>query len=129
MVLKKGNSIHFGNYIIKYNNLFVKSDANKTSVRAKLDLYASDNLLTRLYPGKDFHITSEQPMTEVAIYSNWKSDLYAILVGWEEDETASFKFFFNPLVNWIWFGSILMVIASIFLVLPEKFFKKSKEKL
>jgi len=129
VVLKKGNSIHFGNYIIKYNNLFVKSDSNKTSVRAKLDLYASDNLLTNLYPGKDFHITSEQPMTEVAIYSNWKADLYAILVGWEEDETASFKFFFNPLVNWIWFGSILMIIASILLVLPERFFKKPKEKL
>lgn len=117
VILKKGQSTHFGKYIIKYNHLFIQSDSNKSSVRAVLDVYASDTLLTKLYPGKNFYITSEQPMTEVGIYSNWKEDLYTVLVGWEEDETASFKFFFNPLVNWIWCGAAIMIITTILLLL------------
>lgn len=120
VVLKKGESVHFGKYIIRYTNLILTSNENKTSVRADIEVYKSTGGKTILHPGKDFHVTSDQPMTEVAIYSTVREDVYTVLVGWEEDETASFKFYLNPLVSWIWIGSIILIAASFILLLPER---------
>ena len=128
VVLKKGESIHFGNYILRYKSLNLASDENKTSVKASIEVLKNAIMIEELYPGKDFHVTSEQPMSQVAIYSTWKEDLYTVLVGWEEDETASFKFYLNPLVSWIWIGSIIMIVASFFLLLPEWSSSKTMKK-
>lgn len=124
-VMKKGESLHFGNYVIRYTRLDLTSGENKTSVRAGLELYRNAGTKAVLHPGKDFHVTSDQPMTEVAIYSTWKEDIYTVLVGWEEDETASFKFYLNPLVSWIWIGSAILIAASFFLLFPDRFFFKT----
>ena len=41
-----------------------------------------------------------------------------LLLGFTEDEKASFKISVNPLVNWVWIGGTLMCIMP-FLVLSR----------
>ncbi|OGF64972.1 MAG: hypothetical protein A2Y62_00685 [Candidatus Fischerbacteria bacterium RBG_13_37_8] len=127
VVLKKSESVHFGGYVLEYHNLRINSDENKTSVIADLDVYKGNQRKITLHPGKDFHVTSEQPMTEVDILSTWKEDLYVVLAGWEEDETVLLKLYFNPLVNWVWYGSLLLIIASLFLLFPDKYSMQRKK--
>ena len=48
-----------------------------------------------------------------------KDDLYVLLVDWQpiSSEGATFKIYVNPLVNWLWLGSLLFMIGIVIAVL------------
>jgi cytochrome c-type biogenesis protein CcmF len=51
--------------------------------------------------------------------STLADDLYIIIGGWENNgETATFKVYINPLVNWIWLGGIVMMLGSLVAAWP-----------
>jgi cytochrome c-type biogenesis protein CcmF len=51
-----------------------------------------------------------------------KDDLYILLVSWEPASAtgATFKIFVNPLVNWLWMGSLLFLVGIIIAAMPDK---------
>lgn len=51
--------------------------------------------------------------------STLADDLYVILAGWEgSGETATFKAYINPLVNWLWIGGIVFVLGTLVAAWP-----------
>ena len=50
--------------------------------------------------------------TEVGIYRHWFQDFYIVL-GNENDNKWSVKIYQNPLVNFIWFGVVLMILSGL----------------
>jgi len=71
-------------------------------------------------PSRDFYRNSDQPQTRVAIRRTLDEDLYLVLGGWEGNgETATFKVFVNPLVNWIWLGGLIVVLGILIAAWPE----------
>jgi cytochrome c-type biogenesis protein CcmF len=54
--------------------------------------------------------------------STLRDDLYILLVDWEpvSNAGATFKVFVNPLVNWLWIGSLLFFIGVIFAAWPDR---------
>ena len=60
-------------------------------------------------------------MTEVAIRSSLRDDLYVVLSSFDEKLTqATFHIFINPLVQLIWIGISIMACGGIFLFFPDK---------
>ena len=61
-------------------------------------------------------------MTIPGQYSTLRDDLYILLVNWETAslEGATFKIYVNPLVNWLWLGSLLFLVGIIIAAWPEK---------
>jgi cytochrome c-type biogenesis protein CcmF len=51
-----------------------------------------------------------------------RDDLYVLLIDWEPASAsgATFKVFVNPLVNWLWLGSLLFLAGIIIAAWPEK---------
>ena len=51
-----------------------------------------------------------------------KDDLYVLLVDWQpiSSEGATFKIYVNPLVNWLWMGSLLFMVGIVIAALPDK---------
>jgi cytochrome c-type biogenesis protein CcmF len=49
-------------------------------------------------------------------------DLYVILVDWQPilASGATFKVYHNPLVNWLWLGSIMLILGSVVAAWPDK---------
>ena len=45
-----------------------------------------------------------------------------ILVGWEsvEQNQATFKVYLNPLINWLWGGAVLLIVATLVAAWPDK---------
>jgi cytochrome c-type biogenesis protein CcmF len=89
--------------------------------RAVLSVSKNGRDLGELYPRRDFYYDSQQPMTIPGVRSTIEDDLYIILVNWEQISSrgATFKIFHNPLINWLWFGGILLVIGSLIAAWPE----------
>jgi cytochrome c-type biogenesis protein CcmF len=51
-----------------------------------------------------------------------KDEVYVLLVDWEPINQAgtTFKIFVNPLVNWLWLGSLLFLVGVIIAAWPDK---------
>lgn len=115
-----GESMTIKNYTLKYENIDHFETESKMVVTATVSVYNSGKLLGKLTPEKYFHRSYEQPVTEVAIRSTLREDLYVILVGWDTSGATSFKVLINPLVNWLWIGAGLLVLGGLIAFWPER---------
>lgn len=119
--LNPGESAYIAGYKITYQSISAFSTASKDVVTATMEVTDrnSGQLIGTVYPEKDFFRNEENPTTEVAIRSTLKEDLYVILSGWEKNKLASFKFVVNPLVLWIWIGSLGALVGSVIAFWPD----------
>ena len=54
-----------------------------------------------------------QSLTHVAISSTPIADVYVVLAGIDDNGSASFRIFVNPLVAWIWSGGAIIILGVI----------------
>lgn len=120
--LTPGQSLQLAGYTVTYKSLaeFDTPDG-KNVARAVMDITRNGKLLQEVYPRRDFYYDSQQPMTIPGVRSTMEDDLYVILVDWQPISTrqATFKVFHNPLVNWLWVGSIVLIFGAIVAVWPN----------
>jgi cytochrome c-type biogenesis protein CcmF len=60
-----------------------------------------------------------EPSTEVGIREAWRQDVYVVLAGVREDQSAEIRVSFNPLVRWVWLGGALMAIGGLIVMWPQ----------
>ncbi|HET7144644.1 MAG TPA: cytochrome c-type biogenesis CcmF C-terminal domain-containing protein, partial [Anaerolineales bacterium] len=85
------------------------------------DVYENGIYLGQLNPRIDYYAESQQNMTIPANRSTLRDDLYVLLVDWETISSggATFKIYVNPLVNWLWIGTITFIFGIIFAAWPD----------
>jgi cytochrome c-type biogenesis protein CcmF len=119
-----GESIDLSGYTVKYRELASWDDAPKgvNYTRAVVDIYKNGVYLGELHPRKDYYYDSQQAMTIPGNRSTLKDDLYILLINWEPASATgtTFKIFVNPLVNWLWLGSLLFLAGIIIAAWPNK---------
>ncbi len=61
-------------------------------------------------------------MTIPGLRSTLKDDLYIILVDWQPTtaNSATFKIFVNPLVNWLWIGALVFFVGILIAAWPDR---------
>lgn len=107
--LARGAPMQIGDYTLTYEGMQQFAEGDKDVVRSTVTVARDGTVIDTLYPSRDFYRASQQPQTEVAIRRSVSEDLYVVLGGWENSgETATFKAYVNPLVNWIWFGGVVV---------------------
>jgi cytochrome c-type biogenesis protein CcmF len=93
---------------------------NYAASLAKIDVYEGDTLFTTLYPERRTYKASGQPTTEVAIRPRLNEDVYLVFAGMSEDgQRAVIHAYINPLVNWIWIGTIITVLGTGLALIPS----------
>src|SRR5215204_6455578 len=111
--VSSGNSIDIAGYTVQYKEVASWDDIPKgvNYTRAVVDIYKNGVYLGELHPRKDYYFDSQQNMTIPGNRSTMKDDLYVLLVDWQpiSSEGATFKIYVNPLVNWLWLGSLLFI--------------------
>jgi len=57
----------------------------------------------------------------VAIYSTLKEDLYVVYAGMNpETNLPTLHVFINPLVKWVWWGGMVVVMGTIVALVPNR---------
>jgi len=120
-----GDSLQLSGYTIKYREVASWDDkpAGVNYTRAVVDVYdRNGNYLGNLHPRKDYYYDSQQPMTIPGQLASLKDELYVLLIDWEpiSQAGATFKIFVNPLVNWLWLGSLLFLVGIIVAAWPDR---------
>jgi cytochrome c-type biogenesis protein CcmF len=121
--IPQGGSLALAGYTVKFDSVAQFDSAGERNVtRAVVSVYKGDQYLGDLYPRRDYFYESDQPMTIPGVRSTLADDLYVILVDWQPISAigATFKVYHNPLVNWLWVGSILFIIGTLVAAWPEK---------
>jgi cytochrome c-type biogenesis protein CcmF len=122
--VRQGESLSLANYEIRYKEI-AQWDDRPSGVnyrRAVLDVYQDGQYLGQLVPRIDYYYDSQQNMTIPGNRSTMRDDLYVLLVDWEPASAigATFKIYVNPLVNWLWLGSLLFLAGIIIAAWPER---------
>lgn len=119
VTLRQEEIITFGGYSLTYEGLQSETLPDKQLVRARLRVVEGDRQRAVLAPELNLHFSPEQQVSEVAVLSTLKEDLYVALVGWEDyGRLASFLLLLNPLVMWLWIGGGVMVMGTVVALWP-----------
>jgi len=118
--LKKGESFKLRNYEMVYEGHRHLEDAHKQVEEATMVVKHDGKVLEKIYPQKHFYKVQQQQTTEVALFTNWREDLYVVL-GEVNDATgeAVFKAYLNPLIQWIWIGGLILTLGTWITLLPD----------
>jgi cytochrome c-type biogenesis protein CcmF len=117
------DSISLGNYTVKYESIaqFRGPDSRQVT-RAVLGVYDSEgSYLGELHPRIDYYADAEQNMTIPGERATLQDDLYVLLIDWQPASAAgaTFKVYVNPLVNWLWIGSLVFLVGILIAAWPR----------
>jgi cytochrome c-type biogenesis protein CcmF len=125
--LTPGEETAIGDYTLKYEDYTIEvlnaepeTYQSKMRFAATLGVYKAGRKTAALVAEKNNHWVLQNPwVTEVAIRSSLKEDLYVILGGLERDGLASFQLVINPLINWLWIGASLLFVGAAVAMWPS----------
>jgi cytochrome c-type biogenesis protein CcmF len=119
--LKPGETTSIGGYTLGFNRLEEQNQPGIQSIQAPLYLLQNGRPVEELRPAKNFHRNFErQPSTSVGIRATVFEDLYVVLAGWDQDGSASFLIFVNPMVSWLWAGGVILLFGTVITLWPER---------
>jgi cytochrome c-type biogenesis protein CcmF len=121
--IKPGENMVVGGYTITFRQLdeFDVAD-NRNVARAVVDVSKNGQNLGQLFPRRDYYYDSQQPMTIPGVRSTMEDDVYVLLVDWQpiSADGATFKIYHNPLINWLWLGSIIFILGTLVAAWPDQ---------
>ena len=112
-----------GKYRIHFDRLAHEEDRQKEMVSGDVTAFdaKSGAVIDHLRPAKwFFHGHEAEPTTEVAIRRSPVEDLYLTLGGYDlANGTAVIKVVINPVVDWIWFGFMMLAFGTGIALIPD----------
>jgi len=118
--VKPGEKFTVGRYELECKSIDEIEDANWYGLKTTLDITHDGKPFATLAPEKRFYTASEQPTSEIRIESRLKEDLYVVFSGMNEDnEHAVIQVWVNPLVAWVWIGTLVLSLGTLYTILPN----------
>src|SRR5574341_1370089 len=130
--LSVGERMQLGGYILEYQSMdpYVATDGRQV-YSADTVVYTPDGReVARLNPRNDEFITPDnkiQPMTIPGQYTTLTGDDFYVLLAARAPipgqplrmMDATFKIYYNPLVNWVWTGGFIFVVGTLVAAWPD----------
>ncbi len=114
------DKLNIGPYTLECTGFTQDSNPNFNSEYALLKVYEGGKREFQMTPEKRVYLASDQPQTMVAIHSIPTWDLYVVYEGTNPDTGQPIiKAFLNPLVGWIWFGLVIIVLGTFVALAPS----------
>ncbi len=124
--LAVGQTLSFNGYVMTYDGFQggqVAEDGRIMDI-AQVTISRNGQVLAHIRPRRDSYETQEgtQPMTIAGTYSTVENDFYVLLVGWREmgTDSATFKIYINPLINFVWWGSLILILGTFVAAWPHE---------
>lgn len=113
--LVPGQSLTVAGKTVRLKGVWGRDEPQRSVIGATLDVLRKDgSVATTLEPKMNFYKVSDQPVPTPDVHSGIKGDLYANLMAFDPNgANATVKIIVEPLVPWIWFGGLVVVIGAV----------------
>ena len=120
--LKYGESMDVGTYRLVYEGTSESQNPLTVVVQTQLGVYRNNRRLGTMWPEQHVYYKrqDQQRTTEVAIRSTPREDLYVLYEGQNQEGTAFFRAYVNPLVMWVWIGAWVLTLGTIVAMWPDR---------
>ena len=117
-VMAPGDSVELAGYSFTFRGVRQSQGPNYSVDRGEFEVTRDGVPVTRLFPEKRFYPIQQMPTTEAAIHTTWIADLYTAIdeprvAPGAADGSWSVRLYYNPLVPWIWFGAVVMMLGGL----------------
>ncbi len=114
-----GDVAHLAGYDFTFDGVVDRIGPNYQASHGQIHVTKNGVLRTILEPEKRLYTVTNMPMTEAGISPHLLHDLYASLGEPLEGGAWSVRIYHKPMVEWIWFGCLMMAFGG-FLALADK---------
>jgi len=119
--LPVGSTVKVGKYELLLQSMDQKQEKNYVAERMVVEVLKDNNPVMMLYPERRNFPTNQESGTMVAIYSTLREDLYVVYAGINPaNGLPTVHAFINPLVKWVWWGGMVVVMGTIVALLPNR---------
>src|SRR5215467_6497401 len=116
-----GSTVKIRNYELLLQSMDQKQEKNYVADRMILEVLRDNKPVMMLYPERRNFPTNQESGTMVAIYSTLREDLYVVYAGINPaTNLPTIHAFINPLVKWVWWGGMVVVMGTIVALLPNR---------
>ncbi|HEX5495895.1 MAG TPA: cytochrome c-type biogenesis CcmF C-terminal domain-containing protein [Mycobacteriales bacterium] len=122
VTLKQGQSTTFAGYTLRYQGLRSQQQPQRQVLTTRVAVTdSSGTRLDPLHPSLNLYPSESEPIGTPSIRHGVVNDLYSSVIGLENNgKSATFRFFVNPGVTWLWVGGAIMVLSGIAAALPAR---------
>ncbi len=101
-------------YTIVFEKIDEVKGVNYVALQGDFLIYDEEkNVITKLKPQNRFYPVTNNFTTEASIHTNLLRDLYIVLGEGNLKDGWVVKFYYNPLVVWIWIGALVIFFGGI----------------
>ncbi len=120
--VNRGEAIQIGRYTLRMVDYKEGDDPNYQYAIVKLEVDKDGKFLRSMTPEKRLYKAGDQASTtEVELHSTPREDLYVVFAGPANDGKGyEIHAFVNPLVFWVWFGALIMILGTLVTLLPDR---------
>ena len=113
--LLPGETLTVAGHTVRLTNVWGREEPQRSVIGATLDVLDENGaVIGDVQPRMNFYRVSDEPVPTPDVRSSIKGDLYVNLMAFERSgANATVKVIVEPLVPWIWFGGLVMVIGAV----------------
>jgi len=108
-----GDTVTVGGYTFRFDGVRDAAGPNYRAVRGAVDVSKDGRPVRTLRPEKRIYNAQQMPMTEAAIASGIRGDLYVSLGDPVGEGAWTLRVYHKPFVTWIWGGCLLMALGGL----------------
>jgi cytochrome c-type biogenesis protein CcmF len=120
VTLALGQQTSFAGYTLRYAGQQVLRQPQRQVLVGEVSVFRDGEALGRMRPSLNLYPGASEPIGTPSIKYGIFKDLYSSVLGFEGDagERATFRFFLNPGVMWLWVGGGIMALGGLLAAWP-----------
>ena len=111
--MRPGDIADLAGYQLRLEDVGEVAGPNYRSLAGRFAVSRDGRPITVLTPERRSFPVERQTTTEAAIHTTWLADIYAVIGEGDEAHGWTVRLYHNPLVPWIWIGTVLMVLGGL----------------
>jgi cytochrome c-type biogenesis protein CcmF len=118
--LRLNETQNVGGFDLTLKRVWAAEEPQRFVVGADVEIHRDGQRITMLDPRLNYYPMQQEPIPTPSVREA-NIDLYLNLMAFERDgSAATVTFFIEPLVTWIWIGTIVLMIGVIIALLPDR---------
>jgi cytochrome c-type biogenesis protein CcmF len=120
--VRVGEMVQLQEYAVRLQELWAQDEPHRFVVGARFDVLVNGRLSGQMNPRLNYYrARGSEPITTPAVRSRPHKDLYMNLLAFEQDGShATVTVITEPMVVWIWIGSLVIAMGALFSVWPRR---------